>query len=527
MKKLKIGFVIKGSTINAYEKDLIKQLSTINEQFEKPILISFNYKKKRFFLNNLLIKLINLFEIYIIKKNKIFNNYSKIYNLNILDLKVIRIDDNLLKDIDINSINKEKLDMIVSFENNFQESALQSKCNINSIFVQKGDNRFTNCDVAGFWETYLDKPTTGFTIKILLNNSIKHNIFRGNFMTRSLWHENKAMIEQKSIFFLKSILLDFYKKEFLIKNEDLSEEKNIINKDPSFINLIHYMFREYVKIVASKINRYRKIKKKWSVSFINKTNLNIDVNKLITIKNPENRFLADPFVIKHKNRNICFVEDYNFDNCKGKISAYELFNNTYKEIGTVLTENFHLSFPFVFKHNEQVYMIPDTSEIREIRLYKCSEFPLKWNLEKVLIKNIDATDTVILKQNNKWFLLTNVCSSSIGEHNSELHIYESEDFLKNEWLKFNNNPIIFNSEKARNGGLFFFNNEYYRINQVHKKNTYGYSFQINKINVIEKNKYSEVQISEIKPTMFINSIGTHHFHMNEDFSVMDHLFLSK
>ena len=73
MKKLKIGFVIKGSTINAYEKDLIKQLSTINEQFEKPILISFNYKKKRFFLNNLLIKLINLFEIYIIKKNKIFN----------------------------------------------------------------------------------------------------------------------------------------------------------------------------------------------------------------------------------------------------------------------------------------------------------------------------------------------------------------------------------------------------------------------------------------------------------------------
>ena len=525
MKKLKIGFIIKGSTVNSYEKDLIKYITKNKEQFEKPILITLKQDKKKYSLKNLLIKFIDFFESNRIKKKKIFINYFKNYKLNIFDLKIIEIKNNLLIDEDIKSINKKKLDIIVSFEKNFLDNKLKSKLNIESILLQKGDNRFVECSTVGFWETFHNRSTTGFTIT--LSNSMKRNIFRGNFMTRSLCHENRAMLEQKSIFFLKSILLKINNKNFSMNNTDQPEKKNIINKDPNSINLINYIFKEYTKIIFSRITRYRKIKKKWSVSFINKTDLNIDTDNLITIKNPLNRFLADPFVIKYNNRNVCFVEDYDFDSCKGKISAYELFNKTYKEIGTALSTDFHLSFPFVFKHNKEIYMIPETSEIKEIRLYKCLDFPLKWDLEKVLIKNIDAVDTVIFNQDNKWFLLTNVCSNSIGEHNSELHIYESEDFLKNEWLKFNSNPVIFNSKKARNGGLFFFNNNYYRINQVHKKNTYGYSFQINKIKLIKNNKYIEEEINEVKPILFNSSIGTHHFHMNEDFSVIDHLFLTK
>ena len=89
-----------------------------------------------------------------------------------------------------------------------------------------------------------------------------------------------------------------------MNNTDQPEKKNIINKDPNFINLINYIFKEYTKIIFSRITRYRKIKKKWSVSFINKTDLNIDTDNLITIKNPLNRFLADPFVIKYNNRNV-------------------------------------------------------------------------------------------------------------------------------------------------------------------------------------------------------------------------------
>ena len=212
-----------------------------------------------------------------------------------------------------------------------------------------------------------------------------------------------------------------------------------------------------------------------------------------------------------------------FQKKRAKISAYELFSHDYKKIGTALEEDFHLSFPFVFKNNEEIFMIPETGEVNEIRLYKCINFPLEWRFEKTLIKNIDAVDTVVFKKENKWYLLSNVCSSFINEHDSELHLYTSENLYSDNWVRSKNNPIIFDSEKGRNGGLFFFKNEYFRINQVHKKNTYGYSFQINKIKLIENDNYIEEVIDEVQPMLFNSSIRTHHFHMNEDFSVIDHL----
>ena len=69
-----------------------------------------------------------------------------------------------------------------------------------------------------------------------------------------------------------------------MNNTDQPEKKNIINKDPNFINLINYIFKEYSKIIFSRITRYRKIKKKWSVSFINKTDLNIHSLDIATSK---------------------------------------------------------------------------------------------------------------------------------------------------------------------------------------------------------------------------------------------------
>ena len=67
-------------------------------------------------------------------------------------------------------------------------------------------------------------------------------------------------------------------------------------------------------------------------------------------------------------------------------------------------------------------------------------------------------------------MLTNICSAGYGDHNSELHIFYSEDLKSNLWKPITSgNPVIFDSLKARNGGLFFHNETIYRVNQVHEK----------------------------------------------------------
>ena len=72
---------------------------------------------------------------------------------------------------------------------------------------------------------------------------------------------------------------------------------------------------------------------------------------------------------------------------------------------------FHLSYPFIFTVDNELYMCPETGEIREIRLYKCTEFPLRWSFHKTLIKDVSAVDSNIFLFKDRWWLLTNIDSS--------------------------------------------------------------------------------------------------------------------
>ena len=136
---------------------------------------------------------------------------------------------------------------------------------------------------------------------------------------------------------------------------------------------------------------------------------------------------------------------------------------------------------------EDLFMIPDTHEAKDIRIYKCIEFPLKWKFHKILINNISAVDTNIIKHNNKYWLFTNKDSSSIGDHSSELHIFYSDHFDSDNWKSHPKNPVIFNSCKARNGGLLRDKNNIYRPYQIQGWDLYGESMGVAKIKILTAN----------------------------------------
>ena len=102
------------------------------------------------------------------------------------------------------------------------------------------------------------------------------------------------------------------------------------------------------------------------------------------------------------------------------------------------------------------------------------------------MKNVNAADTLIIRKDNIWFMLTNICSAGLGDHNSELHIYYSESLKSNQWKPIaSGNPVIFDSLKARNGGMFYFDDTLYRVNQTQGNFLYGKSFGINKVKTLE------------------------------------------
>lgn len=295
--------------------------------------------------------------------------------------------------------------------------------------------------------------------------------------------------------------------------QDKKIEYKLIKK-LSFFNkyIIRKFFYLFIKLSLIKIS--------WNVHFSKIKNFDISkVSKLKTIKiiNPKNSYLADPFIINIREKNLLFAEEFNFKTNKGNICLYEIKKNSFKRIGIIINENFHLSYPFVFKIKNRLFLIPESCESNNIRLYECIKFPNKWKLKKILIKGVKAIDPILVKKNKIWWLIFN----SFDNNFKKLNIYyNKKNLFSDNWIKTSNNRNFL----GRNGGSLKIKNKIYRVSQFPSYFVYGKKIVINLIKKINKKSYIEKKIQTISPKNFDNKIlGIHHMNNNKNYICFDTL----
>lgn len=235
-----------------------------------------------------------------------------------------------------------------------------------------------------------------------------------------------------------------------------------------------------------------------------------------------NEMWADPFVVYENNKYYIFYEEMSYSINKGHISVGELDLENGKLVnrGIVLEEKYHLSYPFIFKENKKWYMIPESSKNKTIDLYEAINFPYKWKFRKNLLSNIEASDSTLLKKDNKWYLFTSESSLGISP-NDELSIFVSNDFLKEDFKKNSENPIISDVKKARMAGSFFIKNSIlYRPSQDCSKR-YGYKVNINKVDCFDENNYQESIIETLKHPKNIRCFAMHTYNFCNNIEVAD------
>ena len=228
------------------------------------------------------------------------------------------------------------------------------------------------------------------------------------------------------------------------------------------------------------------------------------------------------FVVTQDGRTVCFVEDYSFAEGIGSISAIELFSDKkYIEIGSVIKDPFHMSFPYIFRYKDDLFIMPETNESNSIRVYKCDEFPDKWSFHKEIMNGMRAADSMVFEVGGKWWLLTNISDIENGDLHSRLMAFYSDSPLSSNWTPHQLNPIVFDSNIARNGGLLYTENkELVRVRQCQKFDSYGDELSLAKIN-ITVDSYSEETIARVTPKFFKNISGCHHIHGINEFTVFD------
>lgn len=243
----------------------------------------------------------------------------------------------------------------------------------------------------------------------------------------------------------------------------------------------------------------------------------------VSIKNPPNHFLADPFVISRSGKDYCFVEDWDFSTRRGCIAVYELYQKTGKRIGVAVEEPFHMSFPYLFEFQGHLYMCPETAENKEIRIYKCLDFPCRWELESVAMKDVSAVDSMLFEKNGKWWLMTSIDHTGTGDYAQALSIFHADSPLSNAWQAHPKNPIYMDSTLVRNAGLLKDGDRIFRVSQAQGFDVYGKKTAIFEINEINEFDFTETHVAEITPSFKKGIMGTHHFHSNGKITVFDSL----
>ncbi|MEL7587621.1 MAG: hypothetical protein AAGU19_12980 [Prolixibacteraceae bacterium] len=237
---------------------------------------------------------------------------------------------------------------------------------------------------------------------------------------------------------------------------------------------------------------------------------------------PSDRFWADPFVVRHQDRVLLFVEEFIYKRGKAHITLLEL-NRQGTLLGSrvVLDKPYHLSYPFVFEHDGCWYMIPETAGNRTIELYKCTGFPDEWTFVMNLMEQIKATDTTVFFHEQKWWLFTSVNAAPGFEDHNELYLFYSDNLLTNQWTPHPANPLNTDVRTARPAGrIFMRDGEIIRPSQDCSVR-YGRAFNLSRITRLTENSYAEELLSTTRVDAKSGFKGTHTFNTDKNIIVTD------
>lgn len=179
----------------------------------------------------------------------------------------------------------------------------------------------------------------------------------------------------------------------------------------------------------------------------------IDGQAFTELADDGQRFYADPFVVEWQGRQYLFVEEFPYALGRGVISVAELGpDGTFETPRAVLEEPHHLSYPQVFAHDGEVYMIPESSGASELVLYRAAQFPHSWVREAVLLTGVRLNDMTLLVRDDRFWLFG---TEQRGQGSaSDTMVAWSAKALAGPWTPHPMNPILIDRRASRPGGPF-------------------------------------------------------------------------
>ncbi len=113
---------------------------------------------------------------------------------------------------------------------------------------------------------------------------------------------------------------------------------------------------------------------------------------------------ADPFLAACGEKQYLFCELMRRGRKKAVIGCAEIKNGCAGRVRPVVCAPYHLSYPAVFEHDGEFYMLPESRPAGVLTLWHAVDFPTRWEQKAVLLENREIADATPFWDGRGWTL---------------------------------------------------------------------------------------------------------------------------
>lgn len=235
---------------------------------------------------------------------------------------------------------------------------------------------------------------------------------------------------------------------------------------------------------------------------------------------PSDRFWADPFPLRLGGRDFLLFEELIFADDVGHLSVLELGpDGPLGEPTTVLKRPFHLSYPFTFEFDGQLYLLPEMALEGRLELYRAVRAPYEWVLDRVIMEGPMLMDATLEEIDGRWWMFASEYREGLQPW-TDLLVFHADSPL-GPWTPHPRNPVVSDVRSARPAGRLFREDGAWIRPAQDCSRSYGGAITLRRITTLTPTDYDEVAASYIAADGSSGWKGPHTLNVHRGLSAID------
>ena len=433
----------------------------------------------------------------------------------------------------VTAVRARDLDVLLRFGFNILrgEVLTSARCGIWSF--HHGDNESYHGGPAYLWEVVEANPLSGAILQVL-----NEKLDDGLVLCKSLFATQQGLWRSRNTFnpywgsthFVIRKLHELHERgwETVKQNAVASSPyrgKTAIYRAPDNAQMLKWLVPKIRKKLIRRLNPFRRERLyHWRICLAR-----TDTPRLLPgpklqrlayrwVPCPRGHFYADPFLLQDNQQVWLFFEDYLYGEKRGVLSCAPIQPDL--SIGDpvrCIDVPYHVSYPHVFRHDGEVFMIPESSANESVELWRAAEFPFSWKLEKTLYHG-SLVDSTPIYHSGRWYFFTTLVEPS---GNAAFGALFTAEQLTGEWFRHPSTPISTDVRRARSAGAIQrLDRRLVRPVQDGGEN-YGARIHIQEILELTPDTYRESRLGSIEPDWERGLAGVHTYGYCAGIEVLD------